>query len=140
MSTLELLYLTLVQDGALPPGHSEKRLAEAARSGTERLMKRKAHLGNTEAAVYFHEWNRSRQQEEKQVKRTADQVAAAATLPPRRFRARYQQGPFQGPSARKDAEEAERARWIQDLGQPAAGHRDAYGQTSLRTCRQTFSC
>ena len=113
----ELLYLTLVQDGALPPGHSAafQNLAEAARSGTERLMKRKAHLGNTEAAVYLHEWDRARKQEEKQVKRTEDQFAAAATLPPRRFKAKYQQRPFQGPSARKDAEEAERARWIQNL-------------------------
>ena len=41
-----------------------------------------------------------------------DQFMVAADLVPRRFRTKWQQAYFEGPTARKDAESAERIRWI----------------------------
>ena len=52
-----LLYFTLVQDGALPTGFQVEfeKLARAAETEAERTRKKRAHLGNMEAAVYLHE-------------------------------------------------------------------------------------
>ena len=44
-----------------------------------------------------------------------EQFVVATTLRPRRYRARYLECAIQGPTARQDADEAERARWIQVL-------------------------
>ena len=41
-----------------------------------------------------------------------DQFMVAADLVPRRFRTKWQQAYFEGPTARKDADSAERSRWI----------------------------
>ena len=41
-----------------------------------------------------------------------DQLVIAADLKPRKFRTQWQQAGCEGPAARKDAESAERDRWI----------------------------
>ena len=52
-----LLYFTLVQDGALRTGFRVEfeSLAWAAEGAAERTRRKRAHLGNLEAAVYLHE-------------------------------------------------------------------------------------
>ena len=52
-----LLYVTLVQDGALSTGFlvEFEMLAWAAEWAAERTRRKRAHLGNLEAAVYLHE-------------------------------------------------------------------------------------
>ena len=52
-----LFYITLVQDGALPTGFlvEFERFAWAAEGAAERTRRKRAHLGNLEAAVYLHE-------------------------------------------------------------------------------------
>ena len=42
----------------------------------------------------------------------ADQLMIAVDLKPRRFRTKWQQACYEGPTARKDAESAERVRWL----------------------------
>ena len=42
----------------------------------------------------------------------ADQLMIAADIKPRRFRTKWQQVCYEGPTARKDAESAERVRWL----------------------------
>ena len=45
----------------------------------------------------------------------ADQLVIAADMRPKRFRTKWQRAIYEGPTARKDAETAERDRWIQLL-------------------------
>ena len=98
-----LLYVTLVQDGALFTGFlvEFERFAWAAEGAAERTRRKRAHLGYLEATVYLHELANART------------VRGGDSLRPRRYRARYLDCAIQGPIARQDADEAERARWIQ---------------------------
>ena len=48
-------------------------------------------------------------------KSAADQLVQAATVRPRKYRARYLRAQFHEPFARKDAEESERNRWTTEL-------------------------
>ena len=52
----------------------------------------------------------------KSEKTAADHFMLAADKAPRRFRAKFQTGLYQGPNARKEAEEGERTKWIELLG------------------------
>ena len=52
----------------------------------------------------------------------------ATTLRPRRYRARYLECAIQGPTARQDADEAERARWIQVFADMLKATRTSMGQ------------
>ena len=52
----------------------------------------------------------------------------ATTLRPRRYRARYLECAIQGPTARQDADEAERARWIRALADMLKATRTSMGQ------------
>ena len=45
----------------------------------------------------------------------ADQLVIAADMWPKRFRTKWQRAIYDGPTARRDAETAERDRWIQLL-------------------------
>ena len=45
----------------------------------------------------------------------ADQLVIAADLKPRKFRTKWQRAVYDGPTARRDAELAERERWVQLL-------------------------
>ena len=46
----------------------------------------------------------------------SDQLVLAAELKPRKFRSKWQRIVYEGPTARKDLEDAERARWVASLG------------------------
>ena len=46
----------------------------------------------------------------------SDQLVLAAELKPRRLRSKWQRIVYEGPTARKDMENAERARWVASLG------------------------
>ena len=125
-----LLYFTLVQDGALPTGFQAEfeKLALAAETAAERTRKNRAHLGNMEAAVYLHELAKEKELQANKEKSVHDQFVVASTLRPRKYRARYLQSAFQGPTVRQDAEEAERARWIQTLADMLKGTDTPMGQ------------
>ena len=117
VSHAALLYYTLVQDGALPGGylHSFESLSRVARYSAERTSQKKALLTNADAAVFLHDLQKKAQEVAKLQKSAEDQFLIAAAIKPRRFHARFQKGQFEGTSARQDAEEAERRRWLRTL-------------------------
>ena len=116
-SDTTLLYLSLVQDGALPEGFQTEfeKLGPAIESGSARELRKAVQLDNVQAAVMLHEHKKRKQSELIFAKTVIDQFALAATVKPKRFATRLQASRYQGPSARRDAEQAERARWISAL-------------------------
>ena len=67
-----------------------------------------------------------------------EQFVVATTLRPRGYRARYLDRAIQGPTARQDADEAERARWIQVLADMLKATRTSMSQllsTSMKLLR-----
>ena len=70
--------------------------------------------------MYLHSLEQKRKEAE-QADKTAAQFIQAASLKPRRARARYMSTQFDGPSARRDSEEAERNRWIFTLSENIKG-------------------
>ena len=109
-SSTALLYLTLVQGGALPSGYQSafESLADAIEDEANRETRKVSLITNVSAAVSLQDIKRRKQREVRAEKAALDQFALASTLKPRRFSARIQQSRHQGPTARKDAKEAER--------------------------------
>ena len=122
-SRTALLYLTLVRDGALPSGFQQEfeSLASAIETGADRAPRQSAKRTDTDAVMYLHSLEQKRKETEQAVKTAADQFIQATSLKPRRFRARYMSTHFDGPSARRDSEEAERNRWIFTLAEIIKG-------------------
>ena len=116
-SSTTLLYHTLVQDCAVPPGfqHEFETLASAIEGGTARESRKAASTTEFDAALLLHERSEELRHKVRAEKSVADQLLQAATVRPRKYRARYLRAQFQGPSARKDAEESERNRWTTEL-------------------------
>ena len=113
-----LLFHTLVRDGVLQLTFQEdfKKLARAAQTSADRHRRQRAFHDNLEAALELHEHREKIREQERVKERVLDQFAAAAKLPHRRYHARYQSSLEEGPTARRDAEEAERLRWVTLLG------------------------
>ena len=109
-----LLFHTLVRDGVLQLAFQDdfEKLARAAQTSARRHRRQRAGHGNLEAALELHEHKRKVKEQERVQKRVLDQFAAAANLPQRRYHARFQSSLEEGPTARRDAEEAERLRWV----------------------------
>ena len=84
----------------------------------ERQQRKLAHDDNVTAALSLHE-SRTRAHQEVKTLKTAFFWAAAE--PPRRYSSRLQKLSFQGPHARREAEDAERSRWIEHLAQLLKG-------------------
>ena len=101
------------RDGALPSFFQREfeTLASAIETGADRALRQSAKRTDTDAVMYLHSLEQKKETEQAD-KTAADQFIQAASLKPRRFRARYMSTQFDGPSARRDAEEAERNRWI----------------------------
>ena len=114
----EILYRTLVADKALPNGYLREFMALElpARRASKRRLKFSSSITDssaTEALRAFHEESGRQAVEQSTIR---DQLLAAADLRPRKFRAKWQREVYDGPTARKDAESAERERWIHLLG------------------------
>ena len=112
-SDAQILYWTLVDDGALPDGFIEDivRLMESVESAAARQA-RMTFLDNPEADLFVHNFHRNQRRAATVEKSTADMFAQAVALPPRRYKTRLERTLFSGPTPRKDAEEQERSRWI----------------------------
>ena len=63
-----------------------------------------------EAAVLLRQQKALGEKHAKEVKTSARQ---AAEMPPRRYKSHLQRTLYAGPTARKDADEKERARWVE---------------------------
>ena len=113
----DVLYHTQVRDGALPKGFEREfaTLATVITAAAERERRRMANFGNVEAAVWLHEREKRKLVVEQVQQQTSAQFDWAAAERPRKYRSRLERMLFDGPTARRDAEEAERQRWLQIL-------------------------
>ena len=107
-----LLYWTLVDENLVPELGAFGELWEAA---AEREADRKSTWGNVRAAVELHSERNLQQKLEDRARHTQDQFLLAAIERPTRFRTRLQKVQYEGATARKDAEEETRSRWMHVL-------------------------
>ena len=112
-----LLYWTLVDQGILPPDFEEDfmKFGEAWQEAAESDDERKRSWTNVSAALGLAERKRGLESSKKEEKQAKDQFLLAATQRPLRFRSRLQKLQYEGATARKDAEEDERSRWLHVL-------------------------
>ena len=112
-----LLYWTLVRDGVLPKGYELEfaSLESAIRNGAARALKRTAGSDNQSAAVWLHWRQQESASKARSEKLAVDQLLLSSSERPSKFRAKWQEKFFDGPTARKDAEEAPRTKWIREL-------------------------
>ena len=84
----------------------------------ERQRKNSAHSDNVAAAGWLSEHKRQAELRERASfcePTLAEMVAATAGRAPKTFKSRFQRALYDTPSARQEAEEAERLRWLQAL-------------------------
>ena len=117
LSHFTLLYYTLVRDGALPLGYLQEfiSLEAPARKAANRLQASAAAVSDSAASTALVALRRESERRASIEKSIADQLVIAADMRPKRFRTKWQRIVYDGPTARKDAETAERDRWIQLL-------------------------
>ena len=113
-----ILYHSLVRDGVLPQvfGEAFSSLEQTANLAADRQDVIAASVSSLQSVGWIDARNRQVAQLTKLEKTATDQFLLAADKAPRRFRAKFQQGLYQGPNARKEAEESERTKWIELLG------------------------
>ena len=116
-SHFTLLYHTLVRDGALPSGYLREftSLETTARRSANRLQASAVALTDSAASMRLDALRRESEHRASVEVSISDQMVIAAELRPKKFRTRWQRIVYDGPTARKDAESAERDRWIQLL-------------------------
>ena len=112
-----VLYHTLVQDGALPPGYELEfaTLANLIGPAAAREQRRMTTFSNVHAAVWLHDREKRKREEDKVVQQTAAHFEWTAGERARRYRTRLERSLYDGPTGRRDVEEAERQRWLQVL-------------------------
>ena len=112
-----LLYYTLVLDEAIPLGYLEdfRSLEAPARRAVKRLQTYAASISDSMASTALSALRRESDHRAAVAKLISDQLVIAADMRPKRFRTKWQRAVYDGPTARKDAEAAERDRWIQLL-------------------------
>ena len=81
----------------------------------DRQLRKNAAIENEQAAVLLHDFHRQKTKSSEATKSAVDQFVAAARDKPRSYRTRLQRMQYVGPTPRRDAEEMERARWIEAL-------------------------
>ena len=128
-----LLYYTLVQDGALPLGYLREfvSLKAPARRAANRLQASAAAISDSVASTALSALRRESEHRASIEKSIADQLVIAADVRPKRFRTKWQRAVYDGPTARKDAESAERDRWIQLLANLLRSTDTPMGKTDL---------
>ena len=103
-----LMYCTLVADGGLPSGVWDWirnwKLQRNVKTGGS------VNSSNMEASILLKQYKAQEEKRVKDAKTSADQFLLAAEMQPRRYMSRLQRSFYAGPTARKDAEEKERAR------------------------------
>ena len=110
-----ILYFTLVADKVIPDGFLSDflHLSQWISSAAHRQAARLARVTDVEAALFVHSVQTKVKVQALEQKAAVDTLVAAASFPPTRYKSRLHFAKFQGPAARKDAEESERQRWLQ---------------------------
>ena len=108
------LYYTLVKDNAVPMGYLQdfRSLETPARRAAKRLQISAASVSDSMASTALIALRRESDHRAAEAGTTADQLVIAADMRPKKFRTKWQRAIYDGPTARKDAEAAERDRWI----------------------------
>ena len=78
-------------------------------------------MTDVEAALFVHGHQAKIKDQALEQKAAVDTFVAAASFPPTKYKSRLHFAKFQGPSARRDAEESERQRWLQLLANLIVG-------------------
>ena len=112
-----LLYYTLVKDNALPVSYLREFLSleTPARRAAKRSQISAASISDSMAATAPSVLRREADRRATKIGTIGDQLVIAADMRPKKFRTKWQRAVYDGPTARKDAELAERDRWIQLL-------------------------
>ena len=118
-----ILYFTLVADKVVPDGFLSDflHLSRSISSAAHRQASRLAHVSDVEAALFVHGEQVKIKDQVLEHKAAVDIFVNASSFPPTRYKSRLHVAKFQGPSARKDAEESERQRWLQLLANLIVG-------------------
>ena len=112
------LYITFVMDRAIPAGFLAEflLLEHSLKLSSRRSMNQATSLTDAEAERLLIIDKKQRDTQILHSSAASDQLVLAAELKPRRFRSKWQRIVYEGPTARKDMEDAERARWVASLG------------------------
>ena len=105
-----LLYHTLVADGAIPMGLLQDflKLEAPARRAAKRQPATAVSISDSVAEARLRSLRREADQRASSATAITDQIMIAADLKPRKICTKWQQAVYEGPTARKDAESAER--------------------------------
>ena len=117
LSDFAFLYFTLVKDNAVPKDYVQEFLSLEipARRAAQRSQVSAVLVSDSMAATASSVPRREADQRTTEKSSIGDQLLIAADLKPRKFRTKWQRAVYDGPSARKDADLAERGRWVQLL-------------------------
>ena len=111
------MYYILVKNNALRIGYLQQFLSLEipARRDAKSLQVSGASISDSMASTALSELRKKDVQRAAEVISISDQLVIAADLKPKKFRTKWQRAVYDGPTARKDAELAERDRWVQLL-------------------------
>ena len=116
-SWAELLYRTLVKHEAIPDGYMAEfvALANSCQGAAERQAAKGAKITNVEAALILHNRQSELEREQKTLTMSENMFLQSIGDRPRAYRSKLQKAWYEGPNARRDAEESERTRWLSSL-------------------------
>ena len=112
------LYITLVMDRAISAGFLADFLSleHSLKLSSRRSMNQATSLTDAEAERLLIIDKKRRDTQILNSSAASDLLVLAAELKPRKFRSKWQRIVYEGSTARKDMENAERSRWVASLG------------------------
>ena len=118
-NSFELLYGTLVADGAVPPGFLKEfmKLEGPARRAAQRAQQKYATKSESMAEIELIRAKKLQDVRAEAERTITDQLVMLADWKPRRFRTKWQKLAYEGPTARKDAEQDLRAKYVRLLAE-----------------------
>ena len=122
-SDAQLLYYTLVSDGAIPGGFVTEFEAFmlSVLPAAQRQAKAWAHTKEEDVSLWLSAFKDSQQEIDRKARIEADRAKAAWNQKPKRYKTRFERTLYSGPTPRKDAEEEERTRWVHELALLVSG-------------------
>ena len=119
LTDVVLLYFTLRVDKVVPGGFLPEfvSLEYSMRRSSERRIRMAAYLTDAEAERLLAVEKERKLHDEFISSSVVDRLMVAAEVKPRRFRTKREKSCYEGPTARQDAESAERSRWINLLAE-----------------------
>ena len=114
-----VLYRTLVKDGALPMVYDREfmSLEPIVMTAARRENDKAITITNVTAALWLDKFGKKKTELQRHTKTIEEQFILGCAKEPRRFQSRLQKILHTDASARSDAEELERQRWVLTLGE-----------------------